>query len=153
MSAITTKGTALVTGVSAGIGAIYADQLAKRGYNRILVASDKTRLAGLAQHRGGIRFHIANLWRLLGDGKNGARTSRRHRSAATALWRRFLRGEQRQPARMNFSKIACMRFVTIVGSIGVRQRWRSQSEASGEAKVFSFSVAKERSDDQHAQRD
>ena len=109
MSAITTKGTALVTGVSAGIGAIYADQLAKRGYNRILVASDKTRLAGLAQHRGGIRFHIANLWRLLGDGKNGARTSRRHRSAATALWRRFLRGEQRKPARINFQKLPAPR--------------------------------------------
>ena len=89
MSAITTKGTALVTGASAGIGAIYADQLAKRGYNRILVASDKTRLAGLAQHRGGIRFHIANLRKVLGDGKNGARYTTTASGAATALWRRF----------------------------------------------------------------
>ena len=49
MSSTNAKGRAVITGASGGIGAVYADRLAKRGYDLFLVARDGQRLGEVAK--------------------------------------------------------------------------------------------------------
>jgi short-subunit dehydrogenase len=49
MTSITQQGTAVITGASTGIGAVYADRLARRGYDLILIARNQALLDEIAK--------------------------------------------------------------------------------------------------------
>lgn len=61
----TTNKTAVVTGASSGIGAVYADRLAARGFNLILVARRADRLAAVSERLS--KAHGVNVQTLAAD--------------------------------------------------------------------------------------
>jgi short-subunit dehydrogenase len=63
---VSEKGTAFITGASAGIGMVYADRLAKRGYDLILIARRGDRLNAItkrlrAEHKVAVQAIVADL--------------------------------------------------------------------------------------------
>lgn len=62
-----TQGMALITGASSGIGAVYADRLARRGHDLLLVARDLARLEAVRDGLAGTGRQIALMQADLGD--------------------------------------------------------------------------------------
>lgn len=75
------KGVALITGASGGIGALYADRLARRGYDLVLVARNQERLAKVArQVSAATQRHVETIVADLSDSTDLARIEANLRS-------------------------------------------------------------------------
>ncbi|MBO9575426.1 MAG: SDR family NAD(P)-dependent oxidoreductase [Sphingobium sp.] len=71
-------GTAIVTGASTGIGATYADRLARRGHDLVLVARNAERLEALAERLRGETGRTVEVFAAdLGDSADVARVEQR----------------------------------------------------------------------------
>src|SRR5438309_537974 len=72
--------TALLTGASAGSGAVHADSLARRGHDLMLVAGDETRLNALAARLGAETSRSVDI--LAGEGGTVRSVARRKPAAS-----------------------------------------------------------------------
>jgi uncharacterized protein len=81
MGSTTKQGVAVITGASTGIGAVYADRLARRGYDLLLVARNQPLLQSLAARlRGETGRNVEVLAADLGDKKGLAAIESRLRN-------------------------------------------------------------------------
>lgn len=80
---MTQKHKALITGASTGIGAIYADRLARRGTDLVLVARNRERLSEVATRLEGTGVAIEVIAADLGDAADLARVEAKLRDDAS----------------------------------------------------------------------
>jgi short-subunit dehydrogenase len=88
MTSKTKNSIAVITGASTGIGAVYADRLAKRGYDLILVARDEARLQALAEklrNAAGVAVEVIKADLTTHAGRNGLEQRLREDAAITLL--------------------------------------------------------------------
>ena len=107
----TKKGTALVTGASTGIGAVYADRLARRGYDLILAARDETRMRDLAQRlsaRDGVTIDVVKADLTTQEGREKLEQRLREDSGITLLVNNAGMGAQGALAELGLDKIEAL---------------------------------------------